>query len=105
MERRKFIVICEWDYACSPAYEKCSIRPATEDDEYYDGYNFVSGPGRSGLDINIYNSLEESILKASFNPFCIDYNGLNLEESIFKDNFLKQIEWDPQIGIKFIKGE
>ena len=100
MKDRRFVASIRWDYACENPYEECYIYPATEEDEVYDGWNFVTGGARDGASIDIYPNLEEAIIKSHFNPHHIDFSGLTEEEIKYKDNFLESIIWDPKVGIR-----
>lgn len=103
MKNRKFAVYVEWNYCCENPYDKCLLYPATEHDEEYDGWNFISGAGRDGADLNVYPNLLDAIINAHFNPFKIEYKDLTEEEIKEKDNYLKTITWDSNIGIKKIE--
>lgn len=95
MEEKRFTVFSEWDYR--EDYDRCIISPATSED--YDGENFVGSGGACGMSIDNYTGLKEAILNAGFNPFYIQFEDLTEEETRFKDEFLKNIEWDSNKGI------
>ena len=99
---RKFAVCIEWNYRGSPEerLEKCTIYPATQEDEERDGDNCITGKGVDGYRFDIYSSLEDAILNAGFNPFHIQYEGLTEEETNDKDKMLSSYTWSYEHGLQ-----
>lgn len=92
----KYVVFEEWSYV-EPFYERCIIRKATKDDEEWDGWNFVSGAGRDGAKFDIYNSLEEAIVKSGYNPEHITFDQSLNKNKITK--ILNKYNWNQEIGL------
>lgn len=92
---KRYIVILSWNYRGKPEdhYERCSIEPVTPENEQYDGYGFVSGVNRDGLQIDIYDSLEAAILNSHCNPKAIEFDGLTEDELKEKDEILSKYTW------------
>ena len=92
----KYVVFEEWSYV-EPFYERCIIRKATKDDKEWDGWNFVSGAGRDGARINIYNGLEKAIIRSGYNPYHIQFDPDINKTQISK--ILSKYVWNQQIGL------
>ena len=85
---RKFAVCIEWNYRGSPEerFEKCTIYPATQEDEERDGDNCITGKGVDGYRFDIYSSLEDAILTE--------------EETNDKDKMLSSYTWSYEHGLQ-----
>ena len=95
---KNYLVTIFWDYTSEEPYENCTITYPSQSDFDYDGYNVISGPGRNGITIDIYKSLEEAILKSHFNPEYINYM-LDRDDTILKNEILKNYTWDENFGL------
>lgn len=98
---KRYCVQIEWDYSLpiENIYEECYIFPSESSYEEIDGSNMISGPGRSGYEFNIYNSLEEAIVNAHFNPDYISFQNMTEIELSEKDNILSKYRWDQNRGL------
>ncbi len=56
----------DWGFDEDGHYERCSIYPATKEDEEQDGFNFVGHGGNEGADFSIFNSLEEAFYNSQY---------------------------------------
>lgn len=89
---RKFVVYLEWDYR-SPITEECIIYPLTKQFPMeYDGYNVVSGAGRDGIKIDIYDDLETAIINSGYKPQYIIFKHLTVTECLLKNKIIKKIK-------------
>lgn len=95
----RYCVSIAWDYTCEESFEECSIFKAEPEYEDYDGSNMVSGGGRDGYSFDIYNSLEEAIINAHFNPEYIKFVDLSIEELNEKNKILSKYVWDKVKGL------
>lgn len=98
---RKFAVYIEWNYCGAPEerYENCIIAPATPEDEEHAGENYISRCGAEGMDFDVYDSLHEAILAASYNPFAATYEGLTEDEIKTKNELLAKYTWSPEVEL------
>ena len=92
----KFLVYQEWAYDVQEPYEKCFISRAGEDDEQYNGCNIISGANRNGMSFDIYDSLEEAIVKSGFNPKHIDFE--DIDQNLI-DGILSKYIWNQKTGL------
>lgn len=93
----KYLVSQNWAYDVEEPYEKCSITIATEEDEKWDGYNIISGANRNGMSFDIYDTLEQAIVQAHFNP-----DGIEFADDIDKNeinSILDKYIWNPYHGL------
>lgn len=78
-------------------YEKCYIFPSSPDYEEMDGANML---GRNdGFEFNIYNSLEEAIVNAHFNPKHILFEGMEEAENKEIERVLNIYTWNQVSGL------
>lgn len=62
----------DWGFNDDGHYDRCSIYPATKEDEEQDGFNFVGHGGSEGADFSIFNSLEEAFYNSQYKVSCWD---------------------------------
>lgn len=97
-QKRRYAVFIEWNYlgTCETQYERCTISIATPKDDENDGTTFVGSRGAWGTHFFIADSIEQAIIGSRFNPFAIDFQGLNDEETKAKNELLSRCVWTPK---------
>lgn len=101
MDKVKYAVTihCVYEGPVEETFEKCMIRPATFEDDEYDGMNYVFGACKETFDFYIVDDLEEAILSTHFNPNTIEFVGLDRIDLVRKDEILSKYGWDPMNGV------
>ena len=98
---KRYCVYIEWNYRGNEEdrFERCFIYPSNPDYEEMNGANMVGGSGYDGYEFNIYDSLEEAIVNAKFNPKYISYSSMKDKELREKDIILDKYEWNQTKGL------
>ena len=65
----------EWCYA-EPIYEYCAIEKTSDEHEIEEGRNFISAGGSEGVDLEVFNTLEEAIYNSTYKRS--SWNKINL---------------------------
>lgn len=78
----KYAVYVEWNYAPAEkdSFERCCIYHPEEDVLEFDGDNMVCGSGNSGFNFDVYDTLEDAIIKSGFNATYIDFQDIDAKE-------------------------
>mgnify|MGYP003327763316 CR=1 FL=1 len=95
---KKYCVLKAWGIHGN----SCIIKPA---DNYYlarDNWKLTTSAGKCGTEIHIYDTLEDAIINANYDPNKRIFNNLNAFEMAKKDVFLSRCTWD-SAGLKVVR--
>lgn len=98
---KRYCVHIEWNYTGEEEYrfERCFIFPSSTGYESMDGANMVGCKGMEGYSFDIYNSLEEAIVNAHFNPKHILFEGMEEAENKEIERVLNIYTWNQFRGL------
>lgn len=96
MNDNKYAVYENWSIM-TPDSDECIIYPADKTAEEYDGFNVIHGAGHAGQSIDVYDSLEEAIVKSGWKPEYITFEDIPDKSQIAE--ILSRYVWDDYKGL------